>query len=212
MMDLILLFIGILVVVLLFCFLIMYLPKIFFKMSCETVKIFKDCTEEEAQDSVRDFVERKLTKNNHDFEYDPDLIDEIWESVETVIGDKQYQQLENLSKTLDVNNALLMYKYSSGLPYIAITVSYSNNDEKMALETVLVNIIKKYLRLYGNSDFVLVDWKSREDLKLPCLKIRYAKNHKETRIINKVIANERASILFKNSQAVDDTEEDDLIE
>lgn len=105
-----------------------------------------------------------------------------------------------------------MFGYNSGLPYIAIVVNYADDSEKRIIESVLNNLVKQYLQIYGYKARVLSDWKTRYDLNMPYLEIRYATNKEENRIMDIVFQNEQRKIIYQNSEITDDEDENDLEE
>lgn len=94
------------------------------------------------------------------------------------------------------------------LPCIGISLYYLDDTEKRVLESIIVNIVKKYLQIYGYFTSVLVVWKERYDLNMPYLQIRYARNDEEKRILEIGIKNQRQIISMQNSVVEDDSEDD----
>lgn len=132
-------------------------------------------------------------------------------NIRNIIGDKRFEQLCRLSQTT-IEFPLLMFGYNSGLPYIAITVHYADDSEKRIIESVLNNLVKRYLQIYGYKTRVLTDWKTRYDLNMPYLEIRYATNKEENRIMDIAFRNEQRNIIHQNSEITDDEDENDLDE
>lgn len=135
----------------------------------------------------------------------------ISESVKSVIGDRRYEQLISLSHTA-IDTPLLSFGYNSGLPYAAISVYHADNNEKQVLENLLTETVRRYLRMYGYSDRVLVDWKFRYDLQMPVLMIRYARTKEEKRILAIGLQNSRQAIISQNASVIDDTDDEELDE
>ena len=131
--------------------------------------------------------------------------------MKNVIGDKRFEQLLRLSQT-SISTQLLYFNFDSGLPYIAISLYCNDENEKQVLQTVLTNLVKKYLNIYGYHDCVLVKWKNRYDLNMPYLEIRYARNSEERRILDINLQNDRKNIIDSNTDLIDDTDNEDLNE
>ena len=140
-------------------------------------------------------------------EEDIGLQNEIWENVKKVIGEKRYNQLVDLNSTA-INPQLYFVGIEGALPCIGISLYYLDDTEKRVLESIIVNIVKKYLQIYGYFTSVLVVWKERYDLNMPYLQIRYARNDEEKRILEIGIKNQRQIISMQNSVVEDDSEDD----
>ena len=124
-----------------------------------------------------------------------------------VIGDKRHQQLVALSTTA-ISTPLFFAGVEGILPFIAVSLYYQNDNEKQILENLIVNVVKKYLQIYGYDTAVLVVWKERYDLNMPILQIRYARNEEERKTLAIGIRNRQQIISMQNSAVTDDTEDD----
>ena len=91
---------------------------------------------------------------------------------------------------------------------IGISLYYLDDTEKRVLESIIVNIVKKYLQIYGYLRRFLLYGKERYDLNMPYLQIRYARNDEEKRILEIGIKNQRQIISMQNSVVEDDSEDD----
>jgi hypothetical protein len=139
---------------------------------------------------------------------DVNLNNEISESVRNIIGDKRYEKLLKLNH-LNLSTPLLSFgDGNGGLPFISISLFYADDNEKKRLENIITNIVQKYLMLYGWSTQVLVDWKTRQDLNMPSLCIKYARTAKEKKIMNIELQDKRKKIISQYAPVVDDTEDD----
>lgn len=172
------------------------------------IKQWTGCDNAEAEQKLHNFLNgKKLYSFNNDVGFQND----VWYNIHNIIGDKRFEQLCRLSQTT-IDFPLLMFGYNSGLPYIAIAVNYADDSEKQIIESVLTNLVKQYLTIYGYKTRVLTDWKTRYDLNMPCLEIRYATNKEEGRIMDIVFRNEQRNIIYQNSEITDDEDENDLEE
>lgn len=170
------------------------------------IKLWTGCDEEEAVAKLHNLINGKAV---YSFENDFGFENAVSENIRNIIGEKRYNQLIKLSKTA-ISTPLLSYGYYSGLPYIAISLYYEDDNEKQVLENILTNLVYSYLRIYGYNTNILVDWKIRPDLKMPYLLIRYARTKEEQRIIEVTLQNGVKSIIDTNTDVTDDTEDDDL--
>lgn len=174
--------------------------------ACYVVKLWTGCDTDEAIKKIRDFVngtpETPLYAN-------ADLCQEIWENIKNNINKKYYEDMNKLLKT-STNISLYSYGYSSGLPYIAFSF-YCDEEDKIVLENLIGNIVKKYLAMFNYDTDILIDWKERYDLQMPFLMIRYSTKKEESEIIKNCLAFERNKIVKKHSPLIDNTEDEDLI-
>ncbi len=172
------------------------------------IKQWTGCDNAEAEQKLHNFLNGKTL---YSFSNDEGFINDVWHNIQSIIGDKRFEQLCRLSQT-SINIPLLTFGYNSGLPYIAITVNYIDDSEKRIIESVLNNLVKRYLQIYGYKTRVLTDWKTRYDLNMPYLEIRYATNREENHIMDIVFQNEQRNIIRQNSEIADDEDENDLDE
>lgn len=168
------------------------------------IRTWTGCSSNEAVTRLQRFVNGIP---NYRLEEDAGLQNEIWENVKKVIGDKRYQQLYALSTTA-ISTPLFFAGVEGILPFIAVSLYYQNDNEKRILENLIVNVVKKYLQIYGYDIDVLVVWKERYDLNMPILQIRYARNEEERKTLAIGIRNQQQIISMQNSAVTDDTEDD----
>lgn len=170
------------------------------------IKQWTGCDNAEAEQKLHNFFNGKT---HYSFNNDEGFINAVWDNICNIIGEKRFEQLRRLSYTT-IDLPLLVFGYRSGLPYIAITVNYADDSEKRIIESVLTNLVKRYLQIYGYQTRVLTDWKTRYDLNMPYLEIRYVTNKDEIRIMDIVYQNEQRNIIYQNSVITDDEDENDL--
>lgn len=173
---------------------------------CHIIKLWTGCNDLEAVVKIHNFINGNAV---YSFENDFGFENAVCENIRNIIGDKRYDQLIKLSQTA-ISTPLLSFGYYSGLPYIAISMYYEDDNEKQVLENILTNLVRSYLRIYGYGTNILVDWKIRPDLKMPYLLIRYACTKEEKRIIEMTLQTSIKSIIDTNTDITDDTESDDL--
>lgn len=177
-----------------------------FYATCQVIKLWTGCNSNEAVAKLHNFMNGKV---QYTFFNDMGFANDMWENVKKVIGEKRFQQLVNLSNTA-INTPLLSFGENSGLPYIAVSLYYEDENEKQVVENVLSNLVVRYLRIYGYETQLLVNWKERYDLNMPFLEIRYARTRDEKRILAIGLQNNRQSIITRNNAIIDDTEIEDL--
>lgn len=177
-----------------------------FYVAYHLIKIWTGCNSNEAVTRLHNILNGKVQYN---FSNDIGFENDVSINVRNVIGDKRYQQLMNIANTA-ISTPLLSFGENSGLPYIAISMYYSDENEKQILENVLTNLVRNYLKIYGFDLQMLVDWKMRYDLNMPILETRYARNNEEKRILEIGLQNNRQIEIMRNTVVTDDTEADEL--
>lgn len=179
---------------------------VLFYLVIHIIKQWTGCDNTEAEQKLHNFFNGKTL---YSFNNDNGFIIDVENNIRGVIGDKRFEQLCRLSQTA-ISAPLLAFGNNSGLPYIAITVNYADDCEKRIIESVLTNLVERYLQIYGYQTRVLTDWKTRYDLNMPYLEIRYATNKEENRIMDIVFRNEQRNIIDQNGIITDDEDENDL--
>lgn len=176
--------------------------------------------------AVTDITESELRKVCSNIEnYEPFVIISFYEwnnicnafdtlknndhSVHNIIGEKRYQQLAKLNNTM-IDTPLLCFDDSGKIPSINISLYYSDENERLILENIICNVVKKYLKIYGYSSEIICKWFVRYDLNMPYLQIYYAKTAEQRMALRAYIQNEQNNLVGQNVDLTDDTEDDDL--
>lgn len=170
------------------------------------IKLWTGCSIDEAVTKFHNLVNGKA---QYTFSNDNGFMQAVDETVKSVIGDKRYNQLIKLNST-PIITPLLSFGYFSGLPYVAVSLYYADENEQQVLENLLTELVRRYLKIYGYCEQVLVDWKVRKDLQMPVLVIRYAQNQEERRILGIRLGEIRNNIVAHNTDIKDDTDDEDL--
>lgn len=175
---------------------------------CHIIKLYTGCDFEGAVKKLNNFVNGKAlyTINN-----DPSFVTTIEENVRNIIGEKRYAQLIQLSQAA-IGAPLLTFSSSDGMSCINICMYYKDENEKQVLETVLCNVVRTYLYNYGCCEKVLAEWRTRNELKMPYLQIKYAVNKSELNALQTELYRNAQKIVMQNSAVTDDTDEVDLDE
>lgn len=170
------------------------------------IKLWTGCNNSEAVTKLHNIMNGKI---QYAFNNDEGFIEEVWDNVKNVIGDKRYCQLERLSMTA-IKQPLTVFGERSGLPYIIVSIPYEDEHEKRILENVLSNLVVEYLRIYGFSNQIITSWKVRHDLDMPYILIRYARTREEKRKLDILLNNRRLKYGTSNKEITDENEEEDL--
>lgn len=175
---------------------------------CHIIKIWTGCDYNGAVTKLHNFINGKAV---YSINNDLGFANDVWDNIKNIIGDKRFEQLLRLSQTA-ISTPLLSFGFNSGLPYIAVSLYYADDNEKHVIETVIVNLVTQYLKIYGYYHLTLVNWKKRGDLNMPVLQIRYARTREEKNILDIGLQNNRQSIIAVNTNVTDDTDSEDLDE
>lgn len=177
-----------------------------FYAACHMIRLWTGCTTDEAVQKIHRFVTGRA---QYHFCDDTGFANEVWSNVRNIIGDKRFQKLLNLSNTA-ISFPLLTHGINGGLPYVAISVFYTDDNEKQVLESVLVNLVRGYLERYGYGTNISVKWRTRYDLRMPMLVIEYARTEEEKRILAICLKANQKKIVKQYTPVTDDTEDEDL--
>ena len=142
-------------------------------------------------------------------EADMGLANEIWDNVHKIIGDDRFKQLQDLNTTA-IYYPLLFFGNEGKTPYIAVSVYFKDDAEKKVLENVIKNVVVRYLQSYGYSTTILTSWKQREDLQMPYLEIKFARDDEEWNALAIQIRERQNAIAINNKPIKDNTEDEDL--
>ena len=180
-----------------------------FSVARKVVKDWKGCSDEEAAQKIRDFVNGKA---NVPLAQDPGVYEEICQGLNDIIGDKRYGALVNLNAALRAagHTPVIASGTNSGLPCITISVQPKDDTEQQTIEAVMIGILRKHLVSRGLGPEVLGDWKKRLDINYPYLEIRYPENAKDRKLIADTIIRTGAAVVVVDNPLTDDTEEEDL--
>ena len=145
---------------------------------CFILKLYKGCDTEEATEIIRSFFDGTLQKQ---FENDSGFRTDLCQTIKNIIGDKQYEVLDKLGYT-PLSYPMISFNTNGRVPYIAISVIYTDINQQQAIENVVRNLVRDYLRQYRYPENIASNWSEREDIHIPLLIIRYARNKQEEHI------------------------------
>lgn len=168
-----------------------------FIITRKLVMMWTGDTKEEATKKIQAFVSQKEV---YHLSADQMLIVDLWNAIHSIIGDVRYAEICRLSRT----SQMLEIGFASGLPYVAITVAYADENEKQRLENILRDIVARYLGIHGLCNGVLSDWKENTYVKIPALMIRYAETEEQLKILKACIQAESTKTIKKYQPLEDD--------
>ncbi len=180
-----------------------------FGVACKVVKDWNGCSEEEAAQKIRDFVNGKTAVP---LSKDQGVYTELCQGLQNVMGEKRYNELARVDAALRAagHMPVIASGTNSGLPCITISVQPKDDTEQQTIEAVMIGMLRKHIVARGLGPEVLGDWKKRLDINYPYLEIRYPENAKDRKLIADTIIRTGAAIAGANSPLTDDTEEEDL--
>lgn len=133
------------------------------------------------------------------------LIDKIQNAIKAVIGDDRYNQLIQLN-SVQLKPPLLFFVTTGAVPYLVITVSYKDDNERAVIENSIRIVFISYLKMYGYSEQIIVEWGFREDIKMPYLCLGYSTNAEQEKAINSYLENKRDTLIGNYGDITDDSE------
>ena len=180
-----------------------------FGVACKVVKDWKGCSEEEAAQKIRDFVNGKTAVP---LSKDQGVHTEPCQGLQTVMGEKRYNELARVDAALRAagHTPVIASGTNSGLPCITISVQPKDDTEQQTIEAVMIGILRKHIVTRGLGAEVLGDWKVRLDINTPYFEIRYPESAEDRKLIVDTIIRTGSAIVDVNSPLTDDTEAEDL--
>ena len=176
-----------------------------FGVACKVVKDWKGCSEEEAAQKIRDFVNGK---GSVPLLAEPGVYETLCQELKAVVGDKRYGELAKLDAALRAagHTPVIASGTNSGLQSISISVQPKDDTEKRTIEVVMIGIIRKHIVARGLGPEILGDWKVRLDINTPYLEIRYPENEKDRKLIVDTIIRTGAAVVHTNNTLTNDTD------
>ena len=176
-----------------------------FGVACKVVKDWKGCSEEEAAQKIRDFVNGKTTVP---LSKDQGVYTELCQGLQNVMGEKRYNELARVDAALRAagHTPVIASGTNSGLPCITISVQPKDDTEQQTIEAVMIGILRKHIVARGLGSEVLGDWKVRLDINTPYLEIRYPETEKDRKLIVDTIIRTGAAVVDTNNPLTNDTD------
>lgn len=167
------------------------------------VKLYTGCNNQQADKRIQRFFNGTASTS---IVNDSMLIADIENTIKSVIGDNRYDKLIRLS-SVQLNQPLLFFVTMGVVPYLVITVPYEDDNERAVLENAVCNVFIGYLKMYGYSERLIVEWGFRNDIKIPYLRLGYAMTAEQERAINSYLENKRDMLIGNYGDITDDSED-----
>lgn len=190
-MELVLWFFIILIVLIIGYFLIRYV-----------ITLYTGCDNRQADKRIQRFFNGTAPTS---IVNDSMLIADIELTIKSVIGDNRYDKLIRLN-SVQLNQPLLFFVAMGAVPYLVITVPYEDDNERAVLENAVCNVFIGYLKMYGYSERLIVEWGFREDIKMHYLRLGYSTNAEQERAINSYLENKHNTMVGNSGDITDDSE------
>lgn len=167
------------------------------------IKLYTGCNNQQADKRIQRFFNGTASTS---IVNDSMLIADIENTIKSVIGDNRYDKLIRLS-SVQLNQPLLFFVTMGVVPYLVITVPYEDDNERAVLENAVCNVFIGYLKMYGYSERLIVEWGFRNDIKIPYLRLGYAMTAEQERAINSYLENKRDTLIGNYGDITDDSED-----
>lgn len=167
------------------------------------IKLYTGCNNQQADKRIQRFFNGTASTS---IVNDSMLIADIENTIKSVIGDNRYDKLIRLS-SVQLNQPLLFFVTMGVVPYLVITVPYEDDNERAVLENAVCNVFIGYLKMYGYSERLIVEWGFRNDIKIPYLRLGYAMTAEQERAINSYLENKRDMLIGNYGDITDDSED-----
>ena len=160
----------------------------------------KNCHYDDAKKILIDFL-----KFSHDYELSSDrnYYLAICHAIKQLVGDSRYEELVKLDSFIPL---IQFFDKHAGVPSVEITLMYSDDNEKIQLETILTSLTRQFLTSrYGEiGQEVYVSWTKNMYVGFPTLVITYARTAQEKNIIQQMKKRDLEKIITANSDVIDD--------
>lgn len=167
------------------------------------IKLYTGCNNQQADKRIQRFFNGTASTS---IVNDSMLIADIENTIKSVIGDNRYEKLIRLS-SVQLIQPLLFFVTMGAVPYLVITVPYEDDNERAVLENAVCNVFIGYLKMYGYSERLIVEWGFRNDIKMPYLRLGYAMTAEQERAINSYLENKRDTLIGNYGDITDDSED-----
>lgn len=171
---------------------------------CRIIMVCCGCNMHKAMRKIHNFF---FEKSDYSLADDDGFCVDVWQNIAHIIGETRYKQLQEIAQTA-IFTPLLHFGKHCGLHFIAISLYCKDDNEKQIIETVITNLVRMYLQVHQLSVEIIAEWTKRNDLKMSVLKISYAMDDEEQRVLGIMKHAKQQQIITVNSGEVIDTNDD----
>lgn len=166
------------------------------------IQLFTGCNKNEATLKIQRFFNGNTPTSIFN---DYILISEIENAIKSIIGDVRYEKLIRLAQ-LPIHKPLLFFHTMGAVPYLIISAPYEDDNEKAVIEKSICDVFISYLKMYGNSNRLIVEWSYRNDIKMPYLRLGFSTNAEQKRAIDVYLKNKQETLISNYGDITDDSE------
>ena len=166
------------------------------------IQLFTGCDKNEATLKIQRFFNGNTPTSIFN---DYILISEIENAIKSIIGDVRYEKLIRLAQ-LPIHKPLLFFHTMGAVPYLIISAPYEDDNEKAVIEKSICDVFISYLKMYGNSNRLIVEWSYRNDIKMPYLRLGFSTNAEQKRAIDVYLKNKQETLISNYGDITDDSE------
>ena len=166
------------------------------------IQLFTGCNKNEAALKIQRFFNGTTPASIFN---DSMLIIDIENTIKCIIGNNRYDQLVQLGNT-PLKKPLLFFYTMGIVPYLIISVPYKDDNEKAVIEKSICDVFISYLKMYGNSNRLIVEWSYRNDIKMPYLRLGFSTNAEQKRAIDVYLKNKQETLISNYGDITDDSE------
>ena len=167
------------------------------------IQLFTGCDKNEATLKIQRFfngTKQEKIGNNES------LFNDVQQAIKDILGDTRYKKLVGLNSPY--NDKPLLYCDESGIvPCFIISVVFENENEKQRIENNVINVLKFYFGMYGYLEPYIVEWKFRDDLKIPYLQIGFATNKFQKKALKAYVERKQKALINTNAPLIDESED-----
>jgi len=144
---------------------------------------------------------------NHKPEYhictDIYLNNQMWNSIQEIIGEPQFEKLKTFSKY----NVLWESDFASGIPVIAFTIPFVEEDVLAQIQILLEKQLKQALYQHSLCTDVLVTTTKHPELRQPVVLLMYAENEEQEELLHRLMYSFNHDVISSMSGKLYDDEE-----
>lgn len=172
------------------------------------ITLYSGCSKNDADQIIQDTVLKVYYgfsgKSPYHIADDLALQTAIWNVYESILGEKRFETLQKLSRSVQTSE----FVSQNGLRSFACTIINPSEQERQILENMIDHLIQRYLSCHGMPTVTLTEWQRHNTLTFPILVVRYAETQKELAVLQALIDSENQKELQQCNTICEDEEAD----